>query len=244
MSLTKEAIEKIQESSIKPEERIVESEGRLFSFDNNGSRSEIKRRVVEVFATNTLTSIVEYIKDIDYKDERLYLHIEDPWTVTLFSSLKDDNTHDLLIQAKPIIPSFEYNRFMSAETLIIQIQSKFLPSDDKDILLKFLGNIKDENVKNTGDDGVSQQMTVKSGVTTLAEVKVPNPVVLTPFRTFHEVPQPASTFIFRMHKSNDEATGALFEADGQSWKLDAIQNIKEFLSVSLAEVKQKIVILA
>lgn len=83
-------------------------------------------------------------------------------------------------------------------------------------------------------------MTVRDGVASLAHAKTPNPVTLRPYRTFNEVEQPASQFVFRVNKS---ANLALFEADGGKWKLDAVKNISDYLKTELAN-NDKITILA
>ena len=68
----------------------------------------------------------------------------------------------------------------------------------------------------------------------------PNPVTLRPYRTFNEVEQPASQFVFRINKL---ANLALFEADGGKWKLEAVESIANYLKNELASNK-KITILA
>lgn len=98
--------------------------------------------------------------------------------------------------------------------------SSFIENEDRNKLLKVSGNIKEENVKSVGDDGVSQSAAIKVGVASVAEVVIPNPVILAPFRTFPEVIQPESKFIFRMQ------TGpqcALYEADGGAWRNVAME---------------------
>jgi hypothetical protein len=56
-------------------------------------------------------------------------------------------------------------------------------------------------------------------------------VTLAPYRTFREVEQPRSEFLFRLrNKAPDNLPEcALFEADGGRWKLDAMLTIKEWL---------------
>ncbi|MED3469309.1 hypothetical protein P4485_32040, partial [Bacillus thuringiensis] len=88
-----------------------------------------------------------------------------------------------------------------------------------------IGNVVDEMVKGIEDDGVSQAVTVKTGTATRGQAKVPNPVELMPYRTFVEVEQPESRFVFRMREG---ARCGLFEADGGAWKLEAMNNIKEY----------------
>ena len=241
MSLTKEAIQHIQNTAIQPDKRVVHEDDRTFIVGNDGYGQEITRRKTAKITLNTLTSMVDFIKNIDFSDERkLYLKIDGPREVYLISSLQDDNSRDILTTVEAILPSIQFDNFKDAEILVIELQAKFMPTDDRETVLQVLGNLKEENVKNLGDDGVSQQVVIKQGVASASNVKVPNPVVLAPFRTFHEVKQPASPFIFRMREGGQ---GALFEADGQGWKLSAIQNIKAFFEKELAGL-DNVVILA
>jgi hypothetical protein len=101
-----------------------------------------------------------------------------------------------------------------------------------------VGNIKEENVRQTGDDGVTQTVTAKSGIARVEDVSVPNPVHLAPFRTFREVSQPLSPFVLRMKQGREGGlpTVALFEADGGKWKLDAIQFIRDYLAGKIETV--------
>lgn len=110
------------------------------------------------------------------------------------------------------------------------LQSAFVENEDRAKLLKVSGNIKEENVKSVGDDGISQSAAIKVGVSSVAEVKIPNPVILAPFRTFPEIEQPESKFIFRM-QSGPQA--ALYEADGGAWRNVAMESIKEYLKARL-----------
>src|SRR5699024_5213817 len=110
------------------------------------------------------------------------------------------------------------------EQLIIALQSKFTriaKGDDRDLILKVVGNVKEENIRNTGDDGMTQAVTIRTGIAGAEGVKVPNPVELAPYRTFLEVKQPESDFIFRMKVG---PRGAIFEADGGVWRNKAIAN--------------------
>lgn len=240
MTLSKEAIQHIQETAISPEDRHIIIDGRSFTIDKDGIHYEIHRQPVRPVYLSTLTSMVDFIKNIDFKtEEKLYLNIEGPQEVNLYSSLQSDNGRDTLAHVEAITPAIDFDRFKLAEDMVIELQAKFLPTDDRDLLLQVLGNLKEENVKNLGDDGVSQQVTIKKGVASLQDVKVPNPVTLAPFRTFHEVKQPESPFVFRMKEGG---LGALFEADARAWKIDAIQNIKAFFEEQLKGMEQIIIL--
>jgi len=76
---------------------------------------------------------------------------------------------------------------------------------------------------------VSQAMTVKTGICEVKEAILPNPVTLQPFRTFPEIEQPESKFIFRARKGERTPSFALFEADGMAWESTAMLTIKEYL---------------
>lgn len=188
--------------------------------------------------TRSLSSVVEYIKNnIDNcheKDDfgRIIVHIESPEHVTVKSEVDHMGQRKPYMEAVADFSHIDFNYYHPAEVFNVLLQSSFIKNDDTAILLKVVGNLKDEAVKNISDDGVSQAVTIKTGVATVGDVKVPNPVTLRPYRTFIEVPQPESKFIFRM---KDGGKCALFEADGGAWRNVAVTNIKDYLSFELAE---------
>ena len=130
------------------------------------------------------------------------------------------------------VPVFQFEKFYDTESFNIKMQSIFLDTDDKEAILKTVGNLKEDAVKTISDDGISQAVTVKTGIAAAGEAKVPNPVELKPYRTFTEVEQPSSPFVFRMKEGG---YCGLYEADGGAWKRIAIGNIKAHLELKLAE---------
>ena len=135
-----------------------------------------------------------------------------------------------------MLPKILFERRMDVELFIIQLQSMFVKTAERDNLLKFLGSLKAGFSKEMNDNGVSQIVTAKTGITTVGEVAVPNPVKLQPYRTFSEIEQPASDFVFRIHGGHDEPTCALYEADGGAWKMEAIQRIAAWVKEKLPGV--------
>ena len=123
------------------------------------------------------------------------------------------------------------------------MQSKFVDDEttNKELILKFAGTVEDGTIAQYGDDGVTQKATVKTGISSKSDAIVPNPVYLRPFRTFIEVEQPASNFIFRMDNKCG-VTCALYEADGGAWEMEAMQNIKAYLEDALDGMEHFIVI--
>ena len=107
---------------------------------------------------------------------------------------------------------------------------------DRALLLRFAGTVESGSVAEYGDDGVSQKATVKTGIASKGEALVPSPVSLIPYRTFIEIEQPESKFIFRMKQ--DQYKGircALFEADGGAWRITAMSEIKAYIEDALRE---------
>jgi hypothetical protein len=199
------------------------------------SLSRVKEPKAEALAISTLTGFVDYIKsNIDAIDTKLLIHVVSPSVVKLYGPLNIDRDRETYLAAGADLPNnIRYERFLDTETFNIMLQSSFTDQGDKEILLKYTGLIKEENVKDTGDDGISQSVTIKTGVASVGQALVPNPVSLAPYRTFPEIEQPLSKFIFRM---KDGPTAALFEADGGAWRNQAILGIKEYLQEELKEI--------
>jgi hypothetical protein len=167
------------------------------------------------------------------------IHVVDEETVTVVSGLfgrAEQRREYLRATANAVLADagFSYGIFYGCEEFNIKIQSVFVPNDDRDRVLRLVGNIKEENVRQASDDGVTQTVTARAGITRVEDVQVPNPVNLMPYRTFREVTQPTSDFILRMKQGigGQMPTCALFEADGGSWKLRAIQSIAAYLKES------------
>lgn len=200
------------------------------------SLSRVKEAKASVLTVSTLTGLVDYIKsDLDKLPEKLLIQVISPRKVALYSPLNADREREQYISAEAILPdNVIYDRFIGTEQFNIMLQSAFVDVGTKSSLLKYTGLIQDEAVKTTGDDGVSQQVTVKTGVASVGQAIVPNPVELAPYRTFPEVEQPISKFIFRMQEG---PRAALYEADGGAWRNKAILSIKEYLQEELKELE-------
>lgn len=184
---------------------------------------------------STLTALVDYIKG---KPEELrasmILHVESPTTVRLYSGLIDERKREHLIRAEAIINQFSFDHAYDQERFLIELQANFLETEDLKTIMQVAGNIKSGTTANYSDDGVSQKTTVKMGVE-LNDVIVPNPVKLRPYRTFAEIEQPESSYVFRIMDTDRGPAFKLVEADGGLWKNGTMKKIKEYLEYELAE---------
>lgn len=183
---------------------------------------------------STLKSLIDYLKsDINQiNSKRLMVIVEGHTEVVVCEQDDEEKYRNVLVSVEAITSQAYFGKYETASDFNIILQSKFVDSDDRPTVIEFASALKIENGSEIIDDGISQTATIKQGVASLVKAKAPNPVTLRPYRTFAEVEQPASQFIFRI---NQRAEMALFEADGGKWRLDAINNIANFLKEELAD---------
>jgi len=236
MDFSRDTIEKIQELA---EVRTIDINGRKYTTAQIHKVMDPEPAQVEI---NTLTGFVDYVNSEDgFSPDEVLIQVVDQSRVRLVSQIQGvfkQRTTYVVAGTDLYHNPFQYGHFYETESFITALQSLFDETEDREKILRLVGNIKDENVKTVEDDGVTQQVTAKVGIVRSTEVNVPNPVTLKPFRTFREIEQPASKFVFRLKSGQNGSlpTCALFEADGQSWKLEAIGSIEQFLEDRISHI--------
>lgn len=177
---------------------------------------------------HTLSGLVGYLKEQFDKTlgSKLLIHVASPTKVNVYSELDADRKRESAILATAELDRYPYGRFLDSEQFIINILSLFQRDENSEAIRKCASAIRIEGGGDVTDNGVSQTVTVKQGAATVGQAEVPSPVELRPYRTFLEVEQPASPFVFRIDKNGN---CALFEADGGMWKHHAIANVMEYL---------------
>lgn len=198
----------------------------------------------------TLTGIVDYLQaNIDeLNEDELMIHIVSEAYVCLLSKITQPwENRNCYLSCAHSDPGFRFREWHDLEDFIISMQSMFVQDTVTVDILRLLGNLKDGTVRTLRDDGISQEVNIKDGITKVDEAIVPNPVYLAPHRTFVEVMQPISSFVLRLRQKN-EPSGmpfcALFDADGERWKNEAIQNIKTWLKFNLKDICKDMTIIA
>ncbi|ELH4359018.1 hypothetical protein Q9Z15_002559, partial [Staphylococcus pseudintermedius] len=172
-----------------------------YANENLQKIEEPVRREVVVYS---LSGLVDYIKDNFDNDERLLVSVLNQQKIVVETQLNNNKKREIVIMSLAYTPTICLDQFMSLEAFNIQLQSIFVKNDDVKNLLRILGNLRSSNIRNAGDNGVSQIVETKRGVTLAQEEVVPNPVRLKPFRTFTEIEQPESLFVFRLRESGNE----------------------------------------
>jgi len=220
----KEFIEKIVE--LKKPEQIKVDEKTYY----DKSYYPAFEKFPDHLSINNLTGIVDFVKEAPEPWVDMFVHVEDFNRVNLYKSMAGDfNQRTLVLIGSSRKCKFSFGSQLSIEQFIIALNGMFIQSEDRDYLLKFVSGIRiDANAK-VEDDGITQTVTARKGASSLlSDTPIKNIVELQPFRTFNEVDQPVSKFVFRLKLENDLPYCALYECDGEAWKQKAIQNIKAF----------------
>jgi hypothetical protein len=232
--MIKEALQYLM--SLKDAKQI-ELGGRKYT---DGALAAVKPPMQSDLTIATLTGIADYFNtnpdDIDLKNT--VVHIKNHKQVNVVSAVTGEwiQRHQYLT-AVTEPKQFAYGRYMPLEDFIVSMQTYFVQDEITAKLMQMAGNLTDETSVKVLDDGVTQQVQAKMGIR-IENVQLPNPVSLAPYRTFTQIEQPASAFVFRLKKSGgpgEGPTAALFDADGGNWQNDAIMNIKEWLREKLPE---------
>lgn len=195
----------------------------------------IKEPVANTVYFKTLKGITDTLKaEISHHKAPVIVSVISHDQVEVLSALNvSDRNREKPYVATAETPNLDFDRYISNESMLIQLKSKFLQTSELLELVQLLGTIVDENSLKLMDDGFSQSVTVKKGIA-LKDNKVINPrIKLTPYRTFLDVEQPASEFLLRLQEGGSVA---LFEADGGAWKLKARKNVAQRLSSDLADL--------
>lgn len=136
--------------------------------------------------------------------------------------------------------AFRFGAWHPAELFILNLQSLFEPTPERDELLTLVSKIRGGDVRETNDNGYAQEVKATKGVALVTNVVVAPRVRLQPFRTFREVEQPASDFVLRLRSAEEQRPELLLaEADGGAWRLEAIKAVANWLRAAYTRTPGK-----
>ncbi len=218
------------------ENKTYDIDGVTYS-DNPLTQIDPQRYYPQELEVGSLDSIVKLIRS-EYANigndpylplAPLFVRVVNPTCVTVFS--RTDDYAKRINAYRAICRDTDFREgWRGQQEAIIELRSRFLPTDDTAYLIDLISRINNDAGVKSEDNGVSQTVTAKKGVS-LAQTEVVKPrISLQPFRTFREVPQPESEFILRL---DEQGRIGLFEADGGIWKMEAKDNIKHYLEAAL-----------
>lgn len=235
---------RIQKSETEALNTLTEINGVQYYWDRHNQQYRPIKPIIpdddptpEEYAFFTLDGIVDYIKYNtegiipDEHEKPLILHVVNHDTVKLMSKPSEHHKQrHCIARVDAHTPDITFGKYLDVERFNTQLLSMFIDTPARAELFKVVKSLTKEQGCNTTDDGVTQVVTVKQGVSMAANVAFQNPVPLAPMRTFTEIDQPESNFTLRV---NENAECALFEADGGAWKNEAVKSIGEYLRTCL-----------
>lgn len=207
-----------------------------------------EKTYVNPVQARTLTALMDYMEHCSQEfPGRMIIHIADPTHVRLLSELDAERERETLFETEAETSAFRFGEWYDQENFMIALQANFQANNDLAAVLKLAGNIVSKNDQTYSDDGTTQVATMTIGVATKVDAIVPNPVTLIPFRTFQEVAQPESAFVFRIGERGGTPAFKLIEAEGGLWKMTAVNAIKDYIYDILGslpeEISEKVVVI-
>lgn len=190
----------------------------------------------------SLTGLVDYINQ--NKDgvaiPNCVIHVEDHETVVLYGAV------DVVTKVRPVYAKasinkifrpYPFNDWVGHENFMIKLYSLF-QKDEKGELDKFTSTVR---MAKRIDEDVSEDVKNSTKRSKSSGIDIPGDrdafvAKLKPFRTFAEVAQPTSSFIFRIREKYEELECALFECDGGAWVNAARANIKAYLNEQVKDI--------
>ncbi|WP_320043209.1 hypothetical protein [uncultured Desulfobacter sp.] len=216
-------------------DKVIDINGRQYKKDGF---NPVYEPTVDCLKIHTLTGIVDAVQsDLDQENvEKIHIRVCSPTRVCLETdSFGPYLQRHCIIESTAYVTDFSFGRQYQPEDFVIALLSQFQETEHRDALLKACSAITKASIGTLNDNGISQKMELKQGVALRREVEFKNPVTLQPFRTFAEITQPVSAFVFRVH-DDDGVSCSLHEADGSAWKLKAITDIRDYFKNQLPEI--------
>lgn len=190
---------------------------------------------------STLESLAAYLggpvaddgRDDELSPMELIVHVATPLQVRVLRHLEGEHRQrERLAVANAESAADRYlDSWLDLETMVIGLMSTFSAEGERDEVLELLKGVKTEGAEIRDDDGMSQAVTIQSGVKTLKMGKTKNPVFLRPFRTFPEVTNaPSSPFLLRLRQGDNGPQATLRQADGGAWEVECKRQIAAVLT--------------
>ena len=226
------AIDKIKDLTLKTtERRDIEIGGKKF-IQSMGETFSDKPNLAHELEFSTLSALADYIKSgLDATLEKSIVRVLTPTKVCLEGQVFSPYAlRQTVAVVEPMLPNtFPFGRFLDGESFIVSLQSMFVQGvGDWNKVVEACAGIKRDEGMSYKDDGVSQTVAARKGVSLTTTKPLPNPVIISPYRTFPEIDQPMSKFVLRVSYKRGDPELALYEADGGAWKLEAMRLIKEW----------------
>lgn len=196
---------------------------------------------IESIEIHSLHGLVEYANKLTgvlAAESELIMRVQSPEVVTLSTLERDEiGRSEVWAIARPGYDVLFYSQMegkrLSQGEMFTALKTLIEASNDQRKLIEMIGRITSVQ-EVSGEVGVSAQaVTMKSSVSVTHDV-IQDIVVLRPFRTFSEIEQPTSRYLFRMVPVKDGIPDCIIREirDGQ-WRMEAMKSIISYLRSSL-----------
>lgn len=218
---------------------VIKVEGKEYTTREVFLAPEDRTYQPPILQLNTLTGVVDYLKSMDdplAKENIKAIVIGSPTILFLVGALVGEKKERSVYAKVEAIQGgkFAFGLYLNQEDFVINLGACFVANDDREKIAEVASHIIAEDSVTLSDDGMSQTVSTKSGLAGVKRITVKNPVSLAPVsRTFAEVEQPISQYIFRQQKGRNGAEFALFEVQNPVWILDAKAKIKAYFAEHL-----------
>lgn len=230
MDLTKESIVEIER--LTTEANKVETlavQGRMFATKILHEITEKEYEIKFSQKFNDIDGLLTYlnlIKDHStLEGQKILIHCD-------YNYISVDTTPDVkgevtkLAGLEPSLPNIRFNTYLSLEEFIIQLQTKFFPTDNTKNLIQLVSKFQTNQEVTVADDGISQRVVIQKGQGLNEKIQLTPIVRLQAYRTFREILQIETLYLLRI---NSHGEIALFEADGGVWKFEAQKNVRTYI---------------
>lgn len=227
MDITRDVITKIEEMAAP---KTYEINGETYSSGRLSRIHPVYDSPSELHVSS-LESIVKLVaKEHESINQTIFVHVDNYESVSVFTTYNERFERFDLYQARFDAPRPGFG-WKDYENAMIAFRSQFIPNVGVNYLLDILSRITDDNSVSSNDNGMTQTVEARSGISLKTKEKINPRVKLRPYRTFLEVEQPESEFLVRLKEGGQIG---LFEADGGMWKLEAKSNIRAYFEKELA----------
>jgi len=189
---------------------------------------------IEVTSLGSLISLIK--REVARFIAPTFVRVMSAQEIEVFSTYGPErHERDQYYTVKCDAPYFAPGKY-SHRDAVIKLLTMFVENAGSKYVLDTIKRISHNTLVETEDNGVTQKVTMTAGVQMKSSAAITPIVPLKPYRTFPDVAQPESDFLFRVGERGEAIE--LTEADGGRWVLEAKRNVADYLEAHLKDLAE------
>jgi hypothetical protein len=202
--------------------------------------TRVRPDLPECIKAETLTGIVDYITQIAEQESagRMFVHIVSKKQVNLATVAVDGRRWYPISAHLNREVDFKFGIFYTIEEFVIKARSSFVADAQTESLLKFVAMVTEENNVEIVDNGTSQRVTIKDGVS-IGQTDTPNGFAITVADGWPDIDSQARSAFIRVRKGPQVA---LFVVSDPSRDFRVKMAMKEFFVKALSGMSVEIIL--